>query len=64
MSPESLHDLEEFLLLDDAVEVDPVHGQQVLDLFGGKLVQVVFGLDLVQPDQALAGEPARWAARG
>ena len=59
-----MNNLEQLLLLDDPVEVDPVHGQKVLQLLGGKLVQVFLRLDLVQTDQALAGEPAGRAARG
>jgi len=40
------------------VEVDPVHGQQIFALFGRKLVEIIFGVDLAQPDQALTSETA------
>ena len=44
--PEPLDDLEELLLLDDALVGHPVHGEDVLHLLHAQLVQVLELLDL------------------
>ena len=62
LPPQSGDNLEQFLLLHDSLEVDPVHGQDLLHLLDGKLVKIVQGGDFRQVDQALVGKATRTAA--